>query len=213
MPQRHVDISSYLIVGAGPHHHRPGLLNSITSRNQAARPCVRRVTNQSCNVETLATIMTDPGNGGSTMSEPSPGDSSPKTSEKERPDADPDHMGGQTSFNCALSLRRWGCSRNTASKIIAPRRKSPSHGGGTPSLLCESNDADPGLTSAFRLSPMPPDLKGKHKAQIPDENTGRRMGLGMTRGRSSRRKFEANGAGASEAAQALQGILRSGEQG
>jgi carbamoyl-phosphate synthase large subunit len=106
MPKR-TDISSILIIGAGPIviGQACEFDYSGTQACKALRAEGYRVVLVNSNP---ATIMTDPDLADATYVEPITPEIVAKIVEKERPDALLPTMGGQTALNCALSLRRLG---------------------------------------------------------------------------------------------------------
>src|ERR1700728_776481 len=106
MPKR-TDISSILIIGAGPIVIGQGCEfdYSGTQACKALKAEGYRVVLVNSNP---ATIMTDPDLAHATYIEPITPEIVAKIIEKERPDALLPTMGGQTALNCALSLRKMG---------------------------------------------------------------------------------------------------------
>src|ERR1700753_1346491 len=106
MPKR-TDISSILIIGAGPIVIAQAC-EVAYSRTQACKALKEggyRIVLVNSNP---ATIMTDPDLAHATYVEPITPEIVAKIIEKERPDALLPTMGGQTALNCALSLKRMG---------------------------------------------------------------------------------------------------------
>ena len=106
MPRR-TDISSILIVGAGPIviGQACEFDYSGTQACKALRAEGYRIILVNSNP---ATIMTDPELADATYIEPITPEVVAKIIAKERPDAILPTMGGQTALNCALSLRKMG---------------------------------------------------------------------------------------------------------
>src|SRR5437762_12554245 len=112
MPRR-TDISSILIIGAGPI-----VIGQAAEFDYSGSQAVKTLKAEGYRVIVVnsnpATIMTDPelvageGTDGATYIEPVTPDIVAKIIEKERPDALLPTMGGQTALNTALSLRRMG---------------------------------------------------------------------------------------------------------
>src|ERR687890_2256958 len=106
MPKR-TDISSILIIGAGPIiiGQASEFDYSGTQACKALRAEGYRIVLVNSNP---ATIMTDPDLAHATYVEPITPEIVAKIIEKERPDAILPTMGGQTALNCALSLKKMG---------------------------------------------------------------------------------------------------------
>src|SRR4028119_2222057 len=106
MPKR-TDISSILIIGAGPIiiGQASEFDYSGTQACKALRAEGYRIVLVNSNP---ATIMTDPDLADATYVEPITPEIVAKIIEKERPDALLPTMGGQTALNCALSLKKMG---------------------------------------------------------------------------------------------------------
>ncbi len=106
MPKR-TDISSILIIGAGPI-----IIGQACQFDYSGVQAVKALKSEGYRVILVnsnpATIMTDPGLADATYIEPI----TPATVEmiiaKERPDAILPTMGGQTALNCALALEKSG---------------------------------------------------------------------------------------------------------
>src|SRR5271156_3813802 len=116
MPKR-TDISSILIIGAGPIAIGPACAvdYSATPACKALREEGSRVVLVNSNP---ATIMTDPDLADATYIEPITPEIVAKIIEKERPDALLPTMGGQTALNTALSLRKMGVLDKFSVKMI-----------------------------------------------------------------------------------------------
>jgi carbamoyl-phosphate synthase large subunit len=106
MPKR-TDISSILIIGAGPI-----VIGQACEFDYSGTQAVKALKEEGYRVVLVnsnpATIMTDPDMADATYIEPITPDVVAKIIEKERPDALLPTMGGQTALNTALSLRRLG---------------------------------------------------------------------------------------------------------
>ncbi|XBQ16156.1 MAG: carbamoyl-phosphate synthase large subunit [Oceanicaulis sp.] len=106
MPKR-TDISSILIIGAGPI-----VIGQACEFDYSGVQAVKALKEEGYRVILVnsnpATIMTDPGLADATYVEPITPDMVAKVIEKERPDALLPTMGGQTALNCALELERRG---------------------------------------------------------------------------------------------------------
>ncbi|WP_306029281.1 carbamoyl-phosphate synthase large subunit [Stappia sp. MMSF_3263] len=106
MPKR-TDISSILIIGAGP--IIIGQACEFDYSGTQACKALREEGYRTILVNSNpATIMTDPDLADATYIEPITPEIVAKIIEKERPDALLPTMGGQTALNCALSLRKMG---------------------------------------------------------------------------------------------------------
>src|SRR5246500_5193484 len=116
MPKR-TDISSILIIGAGPIviGQACEFDYSGTQACKALKDGGYRIVLVTSNP---ATIMTDPEMADATYVEPITPEIVAKIIEKERPDALLPTMGGQTALNCALSLRRMGVLNKFNVKMI-----------------------------------------------------------------------------------------------
>ncbi len=112
MPKR-TDISSILIVGAGPI-----IIGQACEFDYSGTQACKALREEGYRIVLVnsnpATIMTDPDMADATYVEPITPEIVAKIIEKERPDAILPTMGGQTALNCALSSRRWACSPSTA---------------------------------------------------------------------------------------------------
>ncbi|MFC4724882.1 carbamoyl-phosphate synthase large subunit [Glycocaulis abyssi] len=106
MPRR-TDISSILIIGAGPI-----VIGQACEFDYSGVQAVKALKEEGYRVILVnsnpATIMTDPGLADATYVEPITPEMVAKIIEKERPDALLPTMGGQTALNCALELEKRG---------------------------------------------------------------------------------------------------------
>src|SRR5262245_27409916 len=106
MPKR-TDLSSILIIGAGPI-----IIGQACEFDYSGVQAVKALKEEGYRVILVnsnpATIMTDPGLADATYVEPITPDFVARIIEKERPDAILPTMGGQTALNCALDLHRAG---------------------------------------------------------------------------------------------------------
>jgi len=106
MPKR-TDISSILIIGAGPI-----VIGQACEFDYSGTQACKALREEGYRVVLVnsnpATIMTDPEMADATYIEPITPEIVAKIIEKERPDALLPTMGGQTALNCALSLNRMG---------------------------------------------------------------------------------------------------------
>ena len=106
MPKR-TDISSILIIGAGPI-----VIGQACEFDYSGTQAVKALKEEGYRVILVnsnpATIMTDPDMADRTYVEPITPEVVAKIIEKERPDALLPTMGGQTALNCALSLKKMG---------------------------------------------------------------------------------------------------------
>jgi len=106
MPKR-TDISSILIIGAGPI-----VIGQACEFDYSGTQAVKALKEEGYRVILVnsnpATIMTDPDMADRTYVEPITPEIVAKIIEKERPDALLPTMGGQTALNCALSLKKMG---------------------------------------------------------------------------------------------------------
>src|SRR5579863_8942676 len=106
MPKR-TDISSILIIGAGPI-----VIGQACEFDYSGTQACKALKAEGYRIVLVnsnpATIMTDPDIADATYVEPITPEIVAKIIEKERPDALLPTMGGQTALNCALSLRRMG---------------------------------------------------------------------------------------------------------
>ena len=106
MPKR-TDISSILIIGAGPI-----VIGQACEFDYSGVQACKALKQEGYRIILVnsnpATIMTDPGLADATYVEPITPEIVAKIIEKERPDALLPTMGGQTALNCALELHRRG---------------------------------------------------------------------------------------------------------
>ena len=106
MPRR-TDISSILIIGAGPI-----IIGQACEFDYSGTQACKALREEGYRVILVnsnpATIMTDPDLADATYIEPITPEIVAKIIEKERPDALLPTMGGQTALNCALSLKKMG---------------------------------------------------------------------------------------------------------
>ena len=106
MPKR-TDISSILIIGAGPI-----VIGQACEFDYSGTQACKALKEEGYRIVLVnsnpATIMTDPELADATYVEPITPEIVAKIIEKERPDALLPTMGGQTALNCALSLKRMG---------------------------------------------------------------------------------------------------------
>src|SRR6202789_3919137 len=106
MPKRN-DISSILIIGAGPI-----VIGQACEFDYSGTQACKALKEEGYRVILInsnpATIMTDPDLADATYIEPITPDIVAKIVEKERPDALLPTMGGQTALNTALSLKKMG---------------------------------------------------------------------------------------------------------
>ncbi len=106
MPKR-TDISSILIVGAGPI-----IIGQACEFDYSGTQACKALREEGYRIVLVnsnpATIMTDPDMADATYVEPITPEVVAKIIEKERPDAILPTMGGQTALNCALSLQKMG---------------------------------------------------------------------------------------------------------
>ncbi|GLS42086.1 carbamoyl-phosphate synthase large subunit [Methylobacterium brachythecii] len=106
MPKR-TDISSILIIGAGPI-----IIGQACEFDYSGTQACKALREEGYRIVLVnsnpATIMTDPDMADATYVEPITPEIVAKIIEKERPDALLPTMGGQTALNCALSLKKMG---------------------------------------------------------------------------------------------------------
>ncbi len=106
MPKR-TDISSILIIGAGPI-----IIGQACEFDYSGTQACKALKEEGYRIILVnsnpATIMTDPDLADATYVEPITPEIVAKIIEKERPDALLPTMGGQTALNCALSLKKMG---------------------------------------------------------------------------------------------------------
>src|ERR1700688_1536455 len=116
MPRR-TDISSILIIGAGPI-----VIGQACEFDYSGTQACKALKEEGYRVILVnsnpATIMTDPDLADATYIEPITPEIVAKIIEKERPDALLPTMGGQTALNCALSLRKMGTLEKFGVKMI-----------------------------------------------------------------------------------------------
>src|SRR6202166_246773 len=117
MPKR-TDISSILIIGAGPI-----VIGQACEFDYSGTQACKALKAEGYRIVLVnsnpATIMTDPDLADATYIEPITPEIVAKIIEKERPDALLPTMGGQTALNCALSLRKMGVLDKFNVKMIA----------------------------------------------------------------------------------------------
>src|ERR1700688_3448006 len=116
MPKR-TDISSILIIGAGPI-----VIGQACEFDYSGTQACKALKAEGYRIVLInsnpATIMTDPDLADATYVEPITPEIVAKIIEAERPDALLPTMGGQTALNCALSLRKMGVLRKFGVKMI-----------------------------------------------------------------------------------------------
>jgi len=116
MPAR-TDISSILIIGAGPI-----VIGQAAEFDYSGSQAVKARKEEGYRVIVVnsnpATIMTDPGMADATYIEPITARVVEKIIEKEKPDAILPTMGGQTGLNCALTLNKLGILKKHNVKLI-----------------------------------------------------------------------------------------------
>src|SRR5215213_10178736 len=116
MPKR-TDISSILIIGAGPI-----VIGQAAEFDYSGSQAVKALKEEGYRVIVVnsnpATIMTDPELADATYIEPITPEFVSKIIEKERPDAVLPTMGGQTALNCALALFKDGTLEKYGVKMI-----------------------------------------------------------------------------------------------
>src|SRR5450631_3023200 len=116
MPKR-TDISSILIIGAGPI-----VIGQACEFDYSGTQACKALKEEGYRIVLVnsnpATIMTDPDLADATYIEPITPEIVAKIIEKERPDALLPTMGGQTALNCALSLRKMGVLEKFNVKMI-----------------------------------------------------------------------------------------------
>jgi len=121
MPKR-TDISSILIIGAGPI-----VIGQACEFDYSGTQAVKALKEEGYRVILInsnpATIMTDPELADATYIEPITPEIVAKIIEKERPDAVLPTMGGQTALNCALSLKKMGVLDQFGVAMIGPPRR------------------------------------------------------------------------------------------
>src|SRR5450631_4504226 len=116
MPRR-TDISSILIIGAGPI-----VIGQACEFDYSGTQACKALKAEGYRIVLVnsnpATIMTDPDLADATYIEPITPEIVAKIIEKERPDALLPTMGGQTALNCSLSLRKMGVLEKFNVKMI-----------------------------------------------------------------------------------------------
>ena len=119
MPKRS-DISSILIIGAGPI-----IIGQACEFDYSGVQAVKALKEEGYRVILVnsnpATIMTDPELAHATYIEPITPEFVEKIIAKERPDALLPTMGGQTALNCALDLERMGVLEKYNVEMIGAR--------------------------------------------------------------------------------------------
>jgi carbamoyl-phosphate synthase large subunit len=165
MPKR-TDISSILIVGAGPI-----IIGQACEFDYSGTQACKALKEEGYRIILVnsnpATIMTDPELADATYVEPITPEIVAKIIEKERPDAILPTMGGQTALNCALSLQAMGVLEKYGVEMI----------GATAEAIDMAEDRQLFREAMTRIGLESPasrlanasDLKRKHKAQYQDE--------------------------------------------
>jgi carbamoyl-phosphate synthase large subunit len=119
MPKR-TDISSILIIGAGPI-----VIGQACEFDYSGTQACKALREEGYRIILVnsnpATIMTDPDLADATYIEPITPDIVAKIIEKERPDALLPTMGGQTALNCALDLEEMGVLEEFGVEMIGAR--------------------------------------------------------------------------------------------
>ena len=119
MPRR-TDLSSILIIGAGPI-----VIGQACEFDYSGAQACKALREEGYRVILVnsnpATIMTDPGMADATYIEPIHWEQVAGIIRKERPDAILPTMGGQTALNCALDLAREGVLDETGVELIGAR--------------------------------------------------------------------------------------------
>jgi carbamoyl-phosphate synthase large subunit len=122
MPKR-TDISSILIIGAGPI-----IIGQACEFDYSGTQACKALKQEGYRIILInsnpATIMTDPDLADATYIEPITPDVVARIIEKERPDALLPTMGGQTALNCALSLRKMGVLEKFGVEMIGARAEA-----------------------------------------------------------------------------------------
>ena len=122
MPRRN-DISSILIIGAGPI-----IIGQACEFDYSGAQACKALKSDGYRIILVnsnpATIMTDPDMADATYIEPITPETVAKIIEKERPDALLPTMGGQTALNTALSLYHDGTLDKFGVEMIGARTKS-----------------------------------------------------------------------------------------
>ncbi len=196
MPKR-TDISSILIVGAGPI-----IIGQACEFDYSGTQACKALREEGYRIILVnsnpATIMTDPEMADATYVEPITPEIVAKIIEKERPDAILPTMGGQTALNCALSLKAMGVLEKYGVEMI----------GATAEAIDMAEDRQLFREAMTRIGLESPssrlanasDLKRKHKAQYQEE-IARIAGMDVADAEKAQLKteFEAKwAAGASE---------------
>ncbi|MCC5976466.1 MAG: carbamoyl-phosphate synthase large subunit [Salinarimonas sp.] len=165
MPKR-TDISSILIVGAGPI-----IIGQACEFDYSGTQACKALREEGYRIILVnsnpATIMTDPEMADATYVEPITPEIVAKIIEKERPDAILPTMGGQTALNCALSLQAMGVLEKYGVEMI----------GATAEAIDMAEDRQLFREAMTRIGLESPasrlanasDLKRKHKAQYQEE--------------------------------------------
>ncbi len=122
MPAR-TDISSILIIGAGPI-----IIGQACEFDYSGTQAVKTLRQEGYRVILVnsnpATIMTDPGMADATYVEPVTPEIVARIIERERPDALLPTMGGQTALNTSLSLARMGVLEAFGTELIGASREA-----------------------------------------------------------------------------------------
>jgi len=165
MPKR-TDISSILIVGAGPI-----IIGQACEFDYSGTQACKALKEEGYRIILVnsnpATIMTDPELADATYVEPITPEIVAKIIEKERPDAILPTMGGQTALNCALSLQAMGVLEKYGVEMI----------GATAEAIDMAEDRQLFREAMTRIGLESPasrlanasDLKRKHKAHYQEE--------------------------------------------
>ena len=122
MPRR-TDISTILIIGAGPI-----VIGQACEFDYSGTQAVKALKDEGYRIVLVnsnpATIMTDPELADRTYVEPITPEVVAKIIEKERPDALLPTMGGQTALNCALSLQQMGVLEKYGVEMIGAKAEA-----------------------------------------------------------------------------------------
>ena len=122
MPRR-TDISSVLIIGAGPI-----VIGQACEFDYSGAQACKALKEEGYRVILVnsnpATIMTDPGTADATYIEPITWQMVERIIDKERPDSLLPTMGGQTALNCALDLARNGVLAKYGVELIGAREEA-----------------------------------------------------------------------------------------